>query len=146
MMVIGLVTFAFLGVGYSILSEKLMINGKIKIIGKPDNPNIPDKKELEVTFSDNSSTLGTYQYGLTLKNTTTIASKAWTIYLFVPSDTEVVNVSGCTFELKDGLLVLKSLSWNGEIKAGGTVNWIAIITIKTAKTLQLPLEYASEIS
>ena len=85
------VLYMFLGVGYSLLSENLTIMGTAKT-GKINNDTdgvLPEGKDFDVTFHEINVSGTTYNYEVSLKNITNTASTQWKIYILVPSDTKL---------------------------------------------------------
>lgn len=106
-------------------------------------PVLPPGKDFEVTFHDQGGGSGSYNYSISIKNTTDTASNGWKIYMIVPADTQISSSWGCEAKIENGLLIITNSSWNGYIPAGQTQGNVAGINLKTNDSSILPLKYTA---
>ena len=139
------VLYMFLGVGYSLLSENLTIMGTAKT-GKINNDTdgvLPEGKDFDVTFHEINVSGTTYNYEVSLKNITNTASTQWKIYILVPSDTKLSTTWGCSGVIENGILIVTSSNWNGSIAAGAEAGHTAGFTFITSDNSVIPLKYTA---
>ena len=138
------VIFAFFGVGYSLLSAQLTIEGKATIHKKSSDPSLPDGKDFDVTFHNQGGSISDkYNYAVTIKNITTTAATGWVIYILVPDDTKISSSWGCTAVVENGMLIITDAGWNGSISAGSSQGYAAGFAFTTSDSSVLPFKYTA---
>lgn len=107
----------FIGVSYSLFSQKLSILGKIKIV--PKNENI-DGFNVEYTITDKWYSNSIYYYNIKFKviNSSNTETNKWQIRFNIPSDVVSIQSWSSNSNISGSKAFLSSMSYNSLIKPG----------------------------
>jgi len=111
----GIITTFFLGLGYSLLSEEIEITGAA---------NIPHKAVMEIEYEQSSWTQGAwivYQFEYTITNVGNKASSSWSFSQSVPADIRNLDCWNMVCTENGTTLQITNASWNGVIQPGESV-------------------------
>ena len=80
-------------------------------------------KACTATYAVTSSWTGGFQAGVTVKNTGTAATTAWTVNWTLPSGQTVSQLWNGTLTTSGSALTVTNASWNGALAAGGSTSF-----------------------
>lgn len=127
--IIFIASVLLLSVGYSLLSENLLIEGKGNLVITD-----PEKEDYTVTYTKETWYSGKhhYNFNLVLTNNTEPIYE-WVIVVNVPNDTTITNCWNATCEVENGQLKITNLSYNGFVNTNASINLGVSLTTNTAQ-------------
>lgn len=107
---------AFIGIGYSFLSENLVVSGKTTLVKQ-------EFEEEKLRFTYTKEIWGgnpyTVQFDITIENISDEIFESWILNIPITEEFEIINSWNTIAELRNGTLILKNEYYNGNIGIDG---------------------------
>lgn len=137
-----IISLTVISIGYSKLSTNLEIKGKSSLVVNNEEEDLKIEYQKQY-WGENPYT---YQFNVTLTNTSTSPKSNWTLSIPMPSDAKLVSFWSVKAQIVDGNLILKNEDYNGEIKVDESVSFgIQIETSQKGFELKEGMDDSTEV-
>lgn len=124
LIILFLLSLTIIGVGYSLLSQELKLEGKTTLIKQE-----PEKERVRLTYQKQEWGSGPYtaQYDITLENISDETFDGWTIYIPIPEGAELSSCWNVKCSIENNKLVLTNDANNGNLSIGAKLAFGVIL-------------------
>lgn len=130
-LMIFVLSLFFIGIGYSLLSEKIKITGKVKVYPKVE-PKLDFDVETTIKDSWYSNQEYFYNIGLKIINNSNIDTTSWKINFDIPKDSKITQNWNLSYNIQAMKLNITNVSYNSIIRKNSSEEVGLILSSKSS--------------